>query len=145
MVQDCNAVWNGCLNVIREEISEQSFKTWFEPIRPTRLHESTLTLQVPNRFFFEWLEEHYLQVLRKSIKQILGPKGSLEYNYVKEDPWQKKGRQPQPSANTPTETESDIRNPFVIPGIMMALPVSIGLLAGRDVFRETAMSALRDT
>ena len=57
-VQDCNAVWNGCLSVIREEISEQSFRTWFEPIRPIRLQENTLTLQVPNKFFFEWLEEH---------------------------------------------------------------------------------------
>ena len=46
MVQDCNAVWNGCLSVIREEISEQSFRTWFEPIRPIRLQENTLTLQV---------------------------------------------------------------------------------------------------
>src|SRR4029079_14191017 len=117
MVQDCNAVWNGCLNVIREEISEQSFKTWFEPIKPIRLSDQTLILQVPNRFFYEWLEEHYLQVLRKSVKQILGPKGSIEHNYVKEDPWQKKGRQPQPTATTKNENEIDIRNPFVIPGI----------------------------
>jgi chromosomal replication initiator protein len=55
--------------------------------------------------------------LRKSVKQILGPKGSIEYNYVKEDPWQKKGRQPQPTTAARNESEIDIRNPFVIPGI----------------------------
>ncbi|HZV71811.1 MAG TPA: chromosomal replication initiator protein DnaA [Saprospiraceae bacterium] len=118
MMHDCNAVWNGCLSVIREEISEQSFKTWFEPIRPIRLQENTLTLQVPNRFFFEWLEEHYLPVLRKSIRQTLGPKANLEYNYVKDDPWQKSGKRQKPVSSTPaTEEELDIRNPFVIPGI----------------------------
>ena len=117
MVQDCNAVWNGCLSVIREEISEQSFRTWFEPIRPIRLQENTLTLQVPNKFFFEWLEEHYLPVLRKSIRQTLGPKANLEYNYVKDDPWQKNGKRKQPTATPATEVENDIRNPFVIPGI----------------------------
>ncbi len=120
MVQDCNAVWNGCLSVIREEISEQSFKTWFEPIRPIRLQENTLTLQVPNRFFFEWLEEHYIPVLRKSIRQTLGPKANLEYNYTKEDPWQKNGKRKQPlnvNPNTKSDVEKDIRNPFVIPGI----------------------------
>jgi chromosomal replication initiator protein len=120
MVQDCNAVWNGCLSVIREEISEQSFKTWFEPIRPIRLQENTLTLQVPNRFFFEWLEEHYIPVLRKSIRQTLGPKANLEYNYTKDDPWEKNGKRKQPAAftpNTKSEVEKDIRNPFVIPGI----------------------------
>ena len=117
MVQDCHAVWNGCLDVIRQEISEQSFRTWFEPIRPIRLQENTLTLQVPNRFFFEWLEEHYLAVLRKSIRQTLGPKANLEYNYVKDDPWQKNAKQKTASAPTGNEAENDIRNPFVIPGI----------------------------
>ena len=112
-------MWNGCLNLIRQEISEQSFKTWFEPIRPIRLQENTLTLQVPNRFFFEWLEEHYLPVLRKSIRQILGSKANLEYNYVKEDPWQKNSRREQPPSKTAgtKDGEQDIRNPFVIPGI----------------------------
>ena len=118
MDKDCHAVWNACLNVIRQEISEQSFKTWFEPIRPTRMQEDTLTLQVPNRFFFEWLEEHYLPVLRKAIRQVIGPKAHLEYNYVKDDPWQKgpkRNATDAPGANgTP---DSDIRNPFVIPGI----------------------------
>ncbi len=119
MVQDCNAVWNGCLNVIREEISEQSYKTWFEPIRPIRLQEDTLTLQVPNRFFFEWLEEHYLPVLRKSIRQTLGPKANLEYNFIKDDPWQKGVKRPPSSSNAAAtkDNEQDIRNPFVIPGI----------------------------
>lgn len=116
-MQDCHAVWNGCLDVIRQEISEQSFRTWFEPIRPLRLQENTLTLQVPNRFFFEWLEEHYLTVLRKSIRQTLGPKANLEYNYVKDDPWQKNAKQKATSAPTGNEAENDIRNPFVIPGI----------------------------
>ncbi len=74
MVQDCNAVWNGCLSVIREEISEQSFRTWFEPIRPIRLQENTLTLQVPNKFFFEWLEEHYLPGAPEINSTNPGPK-----------------------------------------------------------------------
>lgn len=116
-MKDCHAVWNGCLNVIREEISEQSFRTWFEPIRPIRLFDNTLTLQVPNRFFFEWLEEHYLPVLRKSIRQTLGPKANLEYNYVKDDPWQKNGKRKAPTSTPSAEVENDIRNPFVIPGI----------------------------
>ncbi len=117
MVNDCHAVWNACLDIIRKEISEQSFKTWFEPIRPTRLQESTLTLQVPNRFFFEWLEEHYLPVLRKAIRQVMGTKANLEYNYVKDDPWQKTGKQAANDGKVENGKETDIRNPFVIPGI----------------------------
>ncbi len=56
-------------------------------------------------------------MLRKSIRQTLGPKANLEYNYVKDDPWQKNGKRKQPAATPATEVENDIRNPFVIPGI----------------------------
>lgn len=112
------AVWNACLSIIRREVTEQSYKTWFEPIRPIRIQEDTLVLQVPNRFFYEWLEEHYLQVLKQAIRQVIGPKAQLEYTYIKEDPWQrpvtpKNGDEKKSGISA----DIDIRNPFVIPGI----------------------------
>lgn len=114
---DCHAVWTACLAIIRGEINEQSYKTWFEPIRPIRLQDEALTLQVPNRFFFEWLEEHYLPFIRKAIRQVIGPKARLEYTYVKDDPWQKNAKRQGTEPAGSRATEPDIRNPFVIPGI----------------------------
>lgn len=66
-------VWNNCLNIIRDNISYQSFKTWFEPITPIKLVDSVLTIQVPSQFFYEWLEEHFIELLRKTISKELGP------------------------------------------------------------------------
>ena len=51
------SVWSSVLNIIRDNISEQSFKTWFEPILPVDLQKNVLTIQVPSQFFYEWLEE----------------------------------------------------------------------------------------
>ncbi|WMJ72750.1 chromosomal replication initiator protein DnaA [Cytophagaceae bacterium ABcell3] len=82
VVKDCKAVWNNCLRFIRETIGEQTFKTWFEPIVPVRLQNEVLTIQVPNHFFYEWLEEHYVNVLRKAIDLELGPQGRLEYSII---------------------------------------------------------------
>ena len=56
---DATAVWNACLDVIRERVNTQSFKTWFEPIVPVHLQGRALTVQVPSQFFYDWLEEHY--------------------------------------------------------------------------------------
>lgn len=75
-------MWYNCLQVIRESVSEQSFKTWFEPIIAINLQENVLTIQVPSRFFYEWLEENYVHVLKKAIDRELGPEGRLEYSVV---------------------------------------------------------------
>jgi len=82
MQKDCHVVWNNCLTVIRENIAEQSYKTWFEPIVPVRLASNVLTIQVPSQFFYEWLEEHYVHLLRKAIDSELGPVGRLEYSII---------------------------------------------------------------
>ena len=75
-------VWENCLSLVKSEIQEQSFKTWFLPIIPIKLDKSVLTIQVPSQFFYEWLEDNYVHVLRKAIHQELGPSGRLEYSVV---------------------------------------------------------------
>ena len=55
--------WGACLKVIKDNISLQAFKTWFEPIIPIRLEDNVLTIQVPSHFFYEWLEENYITLL----------------------------------------------------------------------------------
>ena len=82
MLTDCTTVWNNCLLYIRENIGDQSFKTWFAPIVPVKLENQVLTIQVPSQFFYEWLEENYLSVLRRAIDKELGPSGRLEYSVI---------------------------------------------------------------
>jgi chromosomal replication initiator protein len=77
-----NEVWNSCLLFIKERIGEKSFNTWFHPITPLKLEDRVLTIQVPSQFFYEWLEEHYVQLLRQAIDQVLGEDGKLEYSVV---------------------------------------------------------------
>ncbi len=82
--KDCQTVWQQCLEVIKSEIPEQSFKTWFIPVRPLRLRQNILTIQVPSLYFYEFLEEHYVLVLRKAIIEQLGTNGKLEYSLLPE-------------------------------------------------------------
>ena len=75
-------LWNNCLNIIKNDISEQSFATWFAPIVPLKFQNNTLTIQVPSQFFYEWLEENFVSTLRKAIDQTVGKRGMLEYSIV---------------------------------------------------------------
>ncbi len=82
MINDCVTVWRECLNIIKNEISTQSFHTWFMPIKPVKLENNVLTIAVPSPFFYEWLEEYYVHVLKKAIDAVLGPNGKLEYSIM---------------------------------------------------------------
>ena len=82
MIKSCQAVWQNCLEMIKEEVPEQSFKTWFEPIKPVKLENNILTIEVPTPFFYEWLEEHYVYILKRALDAELGEQGKLEYSIV---------------------------------------------------------------
>ncbi len=98
--RDVDIVWQNCLKVIRDSISEQSYKTWFEPIIPGKLEGKKLTIQVPSQFFYEWLEENYVHLLRKSLDYAIGRDGMLEYSIIVDSGDQKK-KEPPIAINMP--------------------------------------------
>lgn len=82
MEVDSTTAWKDCLEIIRLHVDEQNFNTWFKPILPLRNEGNVLTIQVPSQFFYEWLEEHYVPVLKKAIHEVLGASGRLEYSVI---------------------------------------------------------------
>lgn len=115
MIKDHNTVWASCLDTIRKSINAQSFKTWFEPIKPVKLEGECLTIQVPNSFFYEWLEENYVNLLKKTIRKEIGEEGRLEYQIVVED--HSRTQIEGHFSGNRFYSSNEIRNPFVIPGI----------------------------
>lgn len=123
------AVWNNCLKVIKDIVSAQSYRTWFEPIKPVSLHDNILTIQVPSQFFYEWLEEHYVSLLRKTIKRELGKDAKLEYQIIVEGgsgsgrpytvnyPNYSTGESSHLEIDPPMVVGNSIKNPFIIPGL----------------------------
>ena len=73
-------VWGRCLALINQNINEQSFFTWFKPIHPLDVSGNALTIQVPSQFFYEWLEDHYSDLLNRAVKQTLGDSARLNYS-----------------------------------------------------------------
>jgi chromosomal replication initiator protein len=81
-LNDATVAWMRCLEIIKENVNYQAFKTWFEPAKPIRLEDATLTIQVPSQFFYEWIEEHFYSLVRKAIVQVLGERAHLIYHAV---------------------------------------------------------------
>ncbi len=125
--------WNSCLTIIRDNIEEQSFKTWFEPIKFVNWKENTLTILVPSQFYVDFIEQNFLNLLGSVLHKVYGQEVKLVYRVlVKNDKesgteitTQLTGKTAankqiykpgyiQPVTNS---TTSIVKNPFLVPGM----------------------------
>lgn len=125
MIQEKHiTVWNDCLHIIGNILDEQQYATWFKPIRPVSLVDSTLTIEVPTHFFFEYIEKHYVDLLCKTMRRVIGADARLRYTVKvvsNQAPLQLPvSAGPVPSNNMvsiPTSGVADKPGAFVFPGI----------------------------
>jgi chromosomal replication initiator protein len=130
MSTSASSVWNNCLSFIKDNIQPQAYKTWFLPIKPVKLSENILSIEVPSKFFYEWLEEHYVKLLKTALQKELGNDARLVYSIRMENTLGNKvaftesipsnnrsGVAPQ-DVDAPLNSQAaELKNPFVIPGI----------------------------
>lgn len=74
--------WGACLDFIRSKISPQSFSTWFKPVVPLKISDSQLTIQVPSRFFYEWIDEHFRDIVDQALYETFGKPTKLNYSVL---------------------------------------------------------------
>ena len=130
MNNTADSVWKNCLSFIKDNIQPQAYKTWFEPIVAIKLADLSLSIQVPSKFFYEWLEEHYVKILKVALTKELGDHAKLVYiikmenTYGNNQPFTEKIPSANRSAiksqqaNIPLKNKNpQLKNPFVIPGI----------------------------
>ena len=130
MNNTADSVWKNCLSFIKDNIQPQAYKTWFEPIVAIKLSDLSLSIQVPSKFFYEWLEEHYVKILKVALTKELGDQAKLVYiikmenTYGNNQPFTEKIPSTNRSAiksqqaNIPLKNKNpELKNPFVIPGI----------------------------
>lgn len=76
------AVWNRCLNFIKDNVNTTAYNTWFEPIVPLKYENKALTIGVPSPFFYEYLEEKYVGLLRAALYKEIGEGTELMYSIL---------------------------------------------------------------
>jgi chromosomal replication initiator protein len=79
MVAD--AVWQQALHIIETRVPKQVFDTWFLPVRLQGIEETAARLEVPNKFFGDWLGQHYYELLAEALGAASGT-GELEINFI---------------------------------------------------------------
>lgn len=133
--EEYKRVWAECLAIIKDTLgpeNRKAYETWFLPIVPLQLDGSKLLVQVPSQFFYEYLEEHYIDLLKRVIRMQLGMGGMLQYSVVMDQsirtspivttlPSQSRQSTRNPLTDLPVnlnkDNARDLPNPFIVPGI----------------------------
>jgi chromosomal replication initiator protein len=79
LVPEHEVLWKECLKIIKQNVTLMTYNTWFQPIKALELKESTLTVQLPSQFFWEWIDEHFNTLINKTIHEVLGENAKLAY------------------------------------------------------------------
>ena len=81
---NCNILWSNCLKVIQDNIPEAAFNTWFLPIVPLNYSDNIFTIQVPSQYYYEYLEDKYVDLLQQTLYREIGKGTILNYRILVE-------------------------------------------------------------
>jgi chromosomal replication initiator protein len=81
---DVRKIWDAAVSSLSPEISSEDLELWIKPVEPLRIEESVLCVKVPNKFFSDWIRDHYQQKLESSIKASTGQDLALDYSVSRE-------------------------------------------------------------
>lgn len=77
-------LWDRCLRIIKDNVPESTYNTWFVPIKPLKYEENErggiLTIEVPTQFFYEFIEEKFLDLMRAALYKGIGKGTQLMYS-----------------------------------------------------------------
>jgi len=72
-------IWNKSLSKIESKVGDRVFDLWFKPIKIISLKDQTITLEIPNRFYREWIEDTYPNLIKDSIETVAGHPVTLKF------------------------------------------------------------------
>ena len=82
MKQDFNILWAQCQQILRDNLSQSAYQTWFAPLSALQYENDLLVLQVKSQFIVEYIEENYLDLLSRVLRKVFGPSIQLEYRIM---------------------------------------------------------------
>lgn len=77
-------IWARCLLAIEKRVPSQTFETWFRPTQCSHFGDDSIVINVPSSFFAEWLEEHYINLIRSAVAEIEGRSPTVSFFVVEE-------------------------------------------------------------
>ena len=106
-------LWKKLKKEIKETTNERMFGTWIEPVKPIALNRNILVLELPNQFFYEWIETHYKNQFEKIIKEKLKEEIKIQFTIGIENISNKAEKITQHKKEAPTQKKTNLNKKYV--------------------------------
>ena len=106
-------LWNKLKKEIKETTNERMFNTWIEPVKPIALNRNSLILELPNQFFYEWIETHYKNQFEKIMKEKLKEEIKIQFTIGIENPSNKAEKITKHKEEAPTQKKTNLNKKYV--------------------------------
>ena len=106
-------LWNKLKKEIKETTNERMFNTWIEPVKPIALNRNILVLELPNQFFYEWIETHYKNQFEKILKEKLKEKIKIQFTIGVESASNKVEKTTQHKREAPTQKTTNLNKKYI--------------------------------
>lgn len=106
-------LWNKLKKEIKETTNERMFGTWIEPVKPIALNRSILVLELPNQFFYEWIETHYKNQFEKILKEKLKEEIKIQFTIGVESVSNKAEKITQHKKEAPTQKKTNLNKKYI--------------------------------
>ena len=110
-------VWEKALTCIESSIGSENVETWFQPVRLEEMNGSKATIVVPNRFFGDWLETKYRQVIIEALQSVQSVgEGEIDVEFVVNEQASSRSasageKEPSPLPSSPNRIRRQAPNP----------------------------------
>ncbi len=96
-------LWEEAKKSLATQVAEQTYQTWFEPIRFLAQEDGRLTLKVPSQFFYDWVKSHYGRLIEQTVSRTAGKAVTVDYSILLES--EKNSDAPPSFQETPEKTK----------------------------------------
>lgn len=82
MQDNLNILWGECQQILRDNLSQSAYQTWFASVEAIQWENNLLVLQVRSQFIVDYIEENYLDILSRVLRKVFGANVRLEYRVL---------------------------------------------------------------
>lgn len=85
-MEELNKLWQKILDIINQKVGEATFELWFSPLKLLNINDYEATVEVPNRFFKDWLEDNFPTLIKEILNDTTGNNYDVKYTISGKEP-----------------------------------------------------------
>ena len=77
--------WDKSLHLIKQTVGDNIFELWFSPVKLVQIKDGQALVEIPNRFFKEWIEDYHPTLLSEVLETVTSSPVEVKYRIAEKE------------------------------------------------------------